>query len=593
MESLKGIFSIGAASVAAFCCFSCIKVDDTLGQDYIPTSHIWQVVSTSLDIKDIEVAKTEDLGGYSSRRMSVGGVSEDGSVRNERITAFPLIPLVDTAKFDLGDVQEIYAFHFAAAKDTLSFADDSQEHIIQNIRVYELQKPLGSDIIYAGKGNDGLYDESKGVITKGIPTYSGGDSLSFDFTKEFAQKYVDALKKRESWSMDDYTKELPGICIAADRPASGSGRINMFEIAVSTNDYGYLTGNYIELKVRSIFDEERGPVDTSFVFMAGASSFIGESTSTLPTQYAFNICRREGPEPASAEELNVEGGCGYKPVVRANGLKTAVEEAMRTSMIERFNNISDEFKSKSDAEKKDIVDEIINDGRIVVNKATINLPYKVSSDYSELAHYPLMLSPTCRLIGTRTVSGDDGETEQEVVSYAGLTDASVSSENQGDINRSLDCYQPDVSHHIQELLRLSPKNEESAADFEKRESQYDIWMLIMHSETNKAASSSSNSSYNDYLSALAYSSYYNSLYNGYGGYGYGGYGYGYGGYGSSYYNNYYNYMMMAAYASQSSTTSTSTSTELDKDRFYSCRLYGPASAGKKPTLTITYSFPTE
>ena len=593
MESLKGIFSIGAASVAAFCCFSCIKVDDTLGQDYIPTSHIWQVVSTSLDIKDIEVAKTEDLGGYSSRRMSVGGVSEDGSVRNERITAFPLIPLVDTAKFDLGDVQEIYAFHFAAAKDTLSFADDSQEHIIQNIRVYELQKPLGSDIIYAGKGNDGLYDESKGVITKGIPTYSGGDSLSFDFTKEFAQKYVDALKKRESWSMDDYTKELPGICIVADRPASGSGRINMFEIAVSTNDYGYLTGNYIELKVRSIFDEERGPVDTSFVFMAGASSFIGESTSTLPTQYAFNICRREGPEPASAEELNVEGGCGYKPVVRANGLKTAVEEAMRTSMIERFNNISDEFKAKSDAEKKDIVDEIINGGRIVVNKATINLPYKVSSDYSELAHYPLMLSPTCRLIGTRTVSGDDGETEQEVVSYAGLTDASVSSENQGDINRSLDCYQPDVSHHIQELLRLSPKNEESAADFEKRESQYDIWMLIMHSETNKAASSSSNSSYNDYLSALAYSSYYNSLYNGYGGYGYGGYGYGYGGYGSSYYNNYYNYMMMAAYASQSSTTSTSTSTELDKDRFYSCRLYGPASAGKKPTLTITYSFPTE
>ncbi len=593
MESLKGIFSIGAASVAAFCCFSCIKVDDTLGQDYIPTSHIWQVVSTSLDIKDIEVAKTEDLGGYSSRRMSVGGVSEDGSIRNERIAAFPLIPLVDTAKFDLGDVQEIYAFHFAAAKDTLSFADDSQEHIIQNIRVYELQKPLGSDIIYAGKGNDGLYDESKGVITKGIPTYSGGDSLSFDFTKEFAQKYVDALKKRESWSMDDYTKELPGICIVADRPASGSGRINMFEIAVSTNDYGYLTGNYIELKVRSIFDEERGPVDTSFVFMAGASSFIGESTSTLPTQYAFNICRREGPEPASAEELNVEGGCGYKPVVRANGLKTAVEEAMRTSMIERFNNISDEFKSKSDAEKKDIVDEIINDGRIVVNKATINLPYKVSSDYSELAHYPLMLSPTCRLIGTRTVSGDDGETEQEVVSYAGLTDASVSSENQGDINRSLDCYQPDVSHHIQELLRLSPKNEESAADFEKRESQYDIWMLIMHSETNKAASSSSNSSYNDYLSALAYSSYYNSLYNGYGGYGYGGYGYGYGGYGSSYYNNYYNYMMMAAYASQSSTTSTSTSTELDKDRHYSCRLYGPASAGKKPTLTITYSFPTE
>ena len=593
MKSLKGILSICAASVAAFCCFSCISVDDTLGQDYIPTSQLWQVVNTSLDITDIETATTEDLGGYSSRRMSIGGVS-DGEVWNGKVSAFPLIPIADTAKLDIGDVKEIYAFHFAVAKDTLSFADDAQEHIIQNIRVYELQKPLDSDIIYAGKGNEGLYDESKGLITKGIPTYSGGDSLSFDFTKEFAQKYVDALKKRESWSMDDYTKELPGICIVADRPAAGSGRINMFEIAVSTNDYGYLTGNYAELKVRSVFDEERGPVDTSFVFIAGASSFVGESTSSLPTQYAFNICHRDGPEPTSAEELGIEGGCGYKPVVRAKGLKAAVENAVRASMIERFDSISEDFKAKSDAEKKDIVDAIIDSGRVVVNKATINLPYKTSSDYSELAHYPLMLSPTCRLVGKRTVSGEDGEdTEQEVVSYAGLTDASVSSENQGDINRSLACYQPDVSHHVQELLRLSKKDGENDEDYEKRVDQYDIWMLIMHSETNKSTSSSSSSSYNDYLSALAYSSYYNSLYNGYGGYGYGGYGYGYGSYGSSYYNNYYNYMMMAAYASQSSTTSTSTSTELDKDRHYSCKLYGPKSTEKKPMMTITYSFPTE
>ena len=381
MKSLKGIFSIGVASVAAFCCFSCINADDTLGQDYIPTSHSWQVVSTSLDITSIESAKTEDLGGYSSRRFSVGGVTEEGGVRNESITAFSLTPIADTAKLDIGDVQKIYAFHFAAAKDTLSFGDDAQEHIIQNIRVYELQKPLGSDILYAGKGNEGLYDESKGVITKGIPTYSGGDSLSFDFTKEFAQKYVNALKGRKSWSMDDWKKELPGICIVADRPASGSGRINMFEVAVSTNDYGYLTGNYVELKVRSVFNKERGPVDTSFVFMAGASSFIGESTSSLPTQYAFNICRREGPEPVSTDELSIEGGCGYKPVVRAKDLKVSVEDAVRKSMIERFESISEEFKTKSDAEKKDIVDKIINDGRIVVNKATIRCMMSIQMSY--------------------------------------------------------------------------------------------------------------------------------------------------------------------------------------------------------------------
>ena len=53
-------------------------------------------------------------------------------------------------------------------------------------------------------------------------------------------------------------------------------------------------------------------------------------------------------------------------------------------------------------------------------------------------------------------------------------------------------------------------------------------------------------------------------------------------------------MMMAAYASQSSTTTTS-SVELDKDRYYNCHLYGTgtSTAGKRPKLTITFSYPKE
>ena len=577
---------------AALCC-ACISVDDRLGQDFIPDSHKWQVVNVSFDLESIEAATVEELGGYSSRRMSVGGVTADGSVWNECGAAFPLVPLVDTAKLDLGDVQEIYGFHFAAAVDTVSFRDVDQADIIQNIRVRELLKPLGTDVLYAGKGNDGLYDPDGAVVTKGIPTVNGSDSLSFDFTREFAEKYVAAIGKMETWSMEEYCKLVPGICIMADRPASGSGRMNMFEMAVTTNDYGYITGNYAELKLRSVFDAERGPVDTSFVFLAGAASFIGESTSSLPTQYSFNLCRRDGAVPSSGDGLLVEGGCGYKPVVRAGGLKESLENAILESMKRNFESQYEEFGDMEEAEKDDMVKRILSEGNVVINKATLNLPYKVSPDYEGLEHYPRILSPTCRISGTRTVTSGGEEKKQEIVSYAGLTDASVSSENQGNISMSLDCYHPDVSHHVQELLMLSRAEGESDAEYSKRLGQYDIWLLIMHVETNKASSSSSSSSsYNDYLNALAYSSYYNSLYGGYGGYGgygYGGYGYGYG----SYYNNYYNYMMMAAYASQSSTTSTSTSTELDKDRYYSCRLYGPESTGKRPTVTVTYSYPIE
>ena len=135
------------------------------------------------------------------------------------------------------------------------------------------------------------------------------------------------------------------------------------------------------------------------------------------------------------------------------------------------------------------------------------------------------------------------------------------------------------------------------ADYETNIAKYDIWFLIMHDEVTQSESSSS--AYDDYYQNLMYNSYYNNMmYDPYGyGYGYGGYGYGYGGYGyDSYgYSNYYNYMMMAQYASAYSSSSTSTtSTELDKDRYYRCTLNGPESSSdikQVPHIKVTFSAP--
>ena len=193
--------------------------------------------------------------------------------------------------------------------------------------------------------------------------------------------------------------------------------------------------------------------------------------------------------------------------------------------------------------------------------------------------YPARLSPTCRI----TLENDESEEEQ--VTYAGLTDASVETENQGDINRSLNCYAPDISHHVQEILR---RTEDS------NYSDYDIWLLNMAEEVVETQGSG-NSELSDYYRNLMYYDYYNSIYNpyGYGGY-YGGYyGYGY----DSYYgmSNYYNYMLAAQYASQSS-SSTSVSMQLDNDRYYKCILRGPDADGglseknkNLPRLIVTYS----
>ena len=219
----------------------------------------------------------------------------------------------------------------------------------------------------------------------------------------------------------------------------------------------------------------------------------------------------------------------------------------------------------------------------------------MNADWSKLDKYPIILSPTVRLRSS---------SDEKYVSYAGLTDSSIESENQGDINRSLSQYAPDISHHVQEILKLEKKNDETEAEFEARVASYDIWMLIMSEE--KTSSSSSSSSSNDYYNNLLYNSYYNNMmYDPYGyGYGYGGYGYGYGGYGYGgyggyggydYSSNYYNYMMMAMYANASTSSSTdSYTTDLDKDRYFDATLNGTKSSTdikSLPRLTVTFAAP--
>ena len=173
----------------------------------------------------------------------------------------------------------------------------------------------------------------------------------------------------------------------------------------------------------------------------------------------------------------------------------------------------------------------------------------------------------------------------------GLTDASSSNENQGDIDRSLLRYAPDITYHMQEILKIDESQPDKTGTKYLLKGNYDIWLLVMAQEILTSVSTTSQET-QEMLNYLAYSSYYNSMYGGYGGYGYGGYGYGgYGGYGS-YYSNYLNYAMMAQMASQAQTT-TSTTVKLDKDRFYRAALKGPAANGAVPTLRLTFALPNQ
>ena len=553
---------IGAALV---CAASCVYVDDNLGQNFIPGDQIYEVRTATFDLDGIRMGYSDSLSAYSSSRITVGAIRDSKFGLTSRSSAFTIVPVVDT--IDVGENPRVTQFHFTVSRDTTSVEDEGQTNILQNIYVHRLEHVLDSTYLYTVDLNDKDFI-GKETITRGIPVYNGGDSLSFDFSDDFAMEMVKLFQEDPDIQMDldEYLEKMPGIYIRSDAPATEGGRINMFNCPIEVSDSYYVTGNYAELKIRSDYGT-RKDVDTSFLFYFGP-----QERTTDTEQYAFNICDSH-PEDrtfliedtenktrsilytATDGKIYVEGGNGLKPVISA---------------VEIKNLLTDHLK-----------EEGLDPDEIIVNKASVILPFDefINSgeyDYSQNYMLPDILSPTCRFsYYSESLDNADGE-RIRYVSYAGLTDASVESENQGDVNLSLSRYSPDISHHVQEVLR--------ASDDSLATGRYDIWLLVMVNEVI-TSTNEQQQEMSEYYQNLAYASYYNSLY---GGYGYG-YGYGYGGYGyNSYYNNYYNYMLAAQYASASAVQE-ETVAQLDKDRFYRLVINGPASESR-PQLTVVYSY---
>ena len=587
---------LAAIGAILFGSASCVDINETLGENFIPTDQQWDVFIEEAPLEDIILRTADSLSAYSTKRITFGAINDGTVGTTKKASSFTLVPVIPD--LNLGENTVVREFHFSAVRDTLSTMNDNEQRMLQNVYVYGLKKQIDSTVLYTNAFNPGIRYEGESednrdrfidfsrYITAGIPVYSGGDSLSFNFSKAYAKDVVNGIKRfykekteAEQDSLKYYLDYVPGIYIECDSPVGTGGRINMFDLPLEFDDYGYVSGNYAELKITADYDN-RKQVDTSFIFIYGPSSFVkaGASSSQIPTQYAFNTSEHSTDEiyrdGVKAEgKIIVEGGAGVKPVIKAREIKQKMHEMIEASGIG-------------------------NPKEVVINKATITLPYNVNGDWEKLDKYPAILSPTVRLRSS----------EEKYVSYAGLTDSSIESENQGNINRSLSNYAPDISHHVQEILKLEQNAGESDSDYEKRIEKYDIWMLIMSNETTKTSTSSSN---NDLYNNLLYNSYYNNMmYDpygygyGYGGYGYGGYGYGgYGydpyGYGYGYGSNYYNYMMMAQFASASSGSTESVSTELDKDRFYSATLNGsnPEAARETqdietlPRISITFAAP--
>lgn len=548
------ISGIVAGCFLLFGSLSCVKVNPMLGNDLIPASEKFITRTFTVPIDSVYSLPLDSLSGYSSQRMTIGAVRDDVFGITRRCTALSLVPIGDT--LDFGENATFVSFHFMAAKDTTSFPD-GQEYIIQNLRVYELAKALDSTYLYSCQIWKSDYDNAQPIVS-GPVIYTGTDSLSFNFTESFARKYMKNVNLTKT-TVEQYKKDHPGIFICADDPKGNGGRLNFFTVATDIDsDAAALKGNYATLRFLAYYKDKDGnlkeePTDTSFFFSYGATDFNPGKANFL----AFNTTEHESVEKGlgglAQDRILIEGGAGLKPMIKASHLRNLIKKCVKDSVEARGWD----------------ADSILLNSKLMINKATISLPYEFPSDYKAMRFYPQVLNPTMRVSTDTTVT------------YAGMTDASVSSANQGDVDRNLNNYHPDLSFHIQNILATNPKTDAGKL---KREN---VWFLILATETVTQQNSSAQS---DYYSQLAYMNYYNQMLGGYG-YGYGGYGYGYGDYG---YDNYYNYyMMQSMYNSMYNNSTTSTKTTLDKDRYYNAWLRGPKadrSKGDVPKLTVTYSF---
>lgn len=538
-----------AAAAAFLCCISCVPVDNELGGGFLPVNHTYKVVTPDPVEIPVQMKLADSLSAYSSTRITIGAIRNDEEFGlSTRSSCITLVPMYVDA-LDFGKNPEFRSFHFSAIADSSSVCDLDQSNILQSVYVYELSNPLDPDYRTYCKSEPAHGAE---LVTTTVPVIDGKDSLSFNFTKEFGEKFL-TITEEEAKDIKLYTKRFPGIYITTGNPVGRGGRFNIFQLQLQYNsDNGYIQGSVASLKFNSTWEIDGKEVkkDSIFWFYFSATDFYDidsllnhSGTGSFP-QYCANVtgdasASKVGP---ASDVIYIEGGGGVKPVISAKDIRSKA-----VAMI----------KANGHDPKK-----------AVINKASITLHYmEPDADFETMHKVPDILSPTCLIHGSESGS----------LSYMGLTDASDEDEDQGGIHRSQMTYSPDITYHLQRLLALDDDTDKMDGG------DYDIWMLVQHNDVT-TTTTSGNTEMSEYFNYLAYQSMMSNMYGG-------GYGYGYGGYG---YSNYYNYAMMAQYYGSSTTTSKTIPT-LDRDRYYYCKLYGPDAADPalRPTFSFTYSIPNE
>ena len=171
---------------AALLAPGCVKVDNSLGKGLVDKSLLFDTYTVEFPLEEITMEHSSDLSAFSDSHLTIGAIQDPVFGLTTREAAFTLVPQKDTV--DLGTNPKAVTFTLYFEADTVSLADESQRHILQNLYVTELEeqipKSIASTSLPLAHGTE--------IITDGIPVYNGGDFFSFNFKKAVHIPAVDA-----------------------------------------------------------------------------------------------------------------------------------------------------------------------------------------------------------------------------------------------------------------------------------------------------------------------------------------------------------------------------------------------------------------
>lgn len=395
-------------SITAFAVFSCITVDKSLGEQYVPDDQKLKVMVAEFRLP-VSLKMEDSLQGVSGS----DSYSTFGAIRTKEfgLATFGVAANIcqPFTTFRFGKDPVIKSIYFSAAVANKYMIDDAQEGIPQNVFIYRTTKKIDTTSTYNNSITNKDYDPVP--LNVSSVTYFGGDSVKVYLNNALGTELLSATEE-ELDSIALFTDRFRGLYIQCTPPEGNltGGRLNnmSYSSAVITIKYNF----------QPTWEEGLARKDTTVLFSYGDGFCVNISS--------YNSAHLQSAEPLT-EEIPIEGIGGIKPYVSARALK----------------DLLNDWAAKEKYDTKNIL----------VAKATLTFPFEIPQDL-DMTKYPPSLYPAYRSADTLKPRF-----------YYPFTDINATGNSLGTINRSLCEYAMDVPSTIQKLINFQETKENSLSEF--------------------------------------------------------------------------------------------------------------------------------